>query len=180
MSVEADNVAHSEARLQGLGTTRKARAPICWMLVFAQGCAVHIAGRRGRGSRVHIEPQRERRSFSTYLDGLTRDWEMIFYRIDDYIAQGDRVVAIGSTSWRNKKTRKIVTTPKVDIWRMKNGKAVEFSEYLRHGKADRRGSALMRVRHSASGRSLLDLPQQATADRWVEARDSLPPSLAAA
>ena len=65
----------------------------------------------------------------SYLDGLTRDWEMIFYRVDDYIAQGDRVVAIGSTSWRNKKTRKTITTPKVDIWRMKSGKAIEFSEY---------------------------------------------------
>ena len=67
--------------------------------------------------------------FLTYIDGLTRDWEMIYYRVDDYIAEGDRVVAIGSTSWRNKKTRKLVETPKVDIWRMKNGKAVEFSEY---------------------------------------------------
>jgi ketosteroid isomerase-like protein len=67
--------------------------------------------------------------FLTYIDGLTQDWEMIFYRVGEYIAQGDRVVAIGSTSWRNKKTRKIMTTPKVDIWRMKNGKAIEFAEY---------------------------------------------------
>jgi uncharacterized protein len=72
---------------------------------------------------------RGKEDFLTYIDGLTRDWEMIFYRVDDYIAQGERVVAIGSTSWRNKKSRKIVTTPKVDIWRMKNSKAVEFSEY---------------------------------------------------
>jgi hypothetical protein len=54
---------------------------------------------------------------------------MIFYRIDEFIAQGDRVVAIGSTSWRNKATGKVVLTPKADIWRMKNGKAVQFSEF---------------------------------------------------
>jgi len=68
-------------------------------------------------------------NFMSYLDGLTRDWEMIFYQVDDYIAQGERVVAIGSTSSRNKKTRKAVTTPKVDIWRITNGQAVEYSEY---------------------------------------------------
>jgi ketosteroid isomerase-like protein len=54
---------------------------------------------------------------------------MIFYRVDEYVAQGDRVVAIGFTSWRNKLTGKIAATPKIDIWRMKDGKAVEFSEF---------------------------------------------------
>ena len=54
---------------------------------------------------------------------------MIFYRIEDYVAERDRVVAIGSTSWKNKLTSKIVTTPKIDIWRMRAGKVVEFSEF---------------------------------------------------
>ena len=54
---------------------------------------------------------------------------MISYVVDEYIAQGERVVAVGSTSWTNKKTGKTASTPKVDIWRMRNGKAVEFMEY---------------------------------------------------
>jgi ketosteroid isomerase-like protein len=74
-------------------------------------------------------PRQGKDDFMSYLDGLTSDWEMLFYRVDEYIAQGERVVAIGSTSWRNKATRKIVTTPKVDVWRMKNRKAVELAEY---------------------------------------------------
>jgi ketosteroid isomerase-like protein len=72
---------------------------------------------------------RGKSDFLSYIAGLTTDWEMIFYRIDEYLAQDDRVVAIGSTSWRNKRTGKIVLTPKVDIWRMKDGKAVQFSEF---------------------------------------------------
>jgi ketosteroid isomerase-like protein len=65
-----------------------------------------------------------------YFDALLRDWTMVYYRIDEFIAQGDAVVARGSTSWTNKKTGKAAETPKVDFWRFRSGKAVEFYEYF--------------------------------------------------
>jgi ketosteroid isomerase-like protein len=65
-----------------------------------------------------------------YFDALLADWKMVHYTIDEYIAQGDAVVARGSTSWTNKQTGKTAETPKVDFWRFRNGKAVEFYEYF--------------------------------------------------
>jgi uncharacterized protein len=50
-----------------------------------------------------------------YFAGLTADWEMIYYRIDEYIAQGDRVVALGHISFKNKRTGKVLETPKADF-----------------------------------------------------------------
>jgi len=35
----------------------------------------------------------------------------------------------GSTAWRHKRTGKVADTPKVDFWRFRDGKAVEFYEY---------------------------------------------------
>jgi len=35
----------------------------------------------------------------------------------------------GSMAWRNKHTGRTVETPKVDYWRFKDGKVVEFYEY---------------------------------------------------
>ena len=32
--------------------------------------------------------------------------------------------------WTNRKTGKIAETPKVDFWRFRDGKAVEFYEYF--------------------------------------------------
>jgi len=64
-----------------------------------------------------------------YFAGLTRDWEMIEYVADEFVAQGDRVVMLGRCSWRFKKTGKVVSTPKVDVWMMANSKAVAFFEY---------------------------------------------------
>ena len=54
---------------------------------------------------------------------------MIHYTVDEFVAQGECVFVRGSTAWRNKKTRKVVDTPKADFWRLRGGKVVEFYEY---------------------------------------------------
>ena len=55
---------------------------------------------------------------------------MIEYKVDQFVAQKDRVVMLGHCAWRNKHTGKVVQTPKADSWRFANGKAVEFYEYF--------------------------------------------------
>ena len=40
-----------------------------------------------------------------YFAGLTRDWEMIEYVADEFVAQGDRVVMLGRCSWRFQEDR---------------------------------------------------------------------------
>jgi uncharacterized protein len=73
---------------------------------------------------------RERDELRAYFDGLLADWTMQHYTVDEYVAQGDAVVARGSCAWTNKRTGKLAETPKVDFWRFKDGKAVEFYEYF--------------------------------------------------
>jgi ketosteroid isomerase-like protein len=65
-----------------------------------------------------------------YFEGLLGSWSMQHYTINEYVAQGDVVFARGSCAWTNKQTGKSVETPKVDYWRFKDGKAVEFFEYF--------------------------------------------------
>ena len=65
-----------------------------------------------------------------YFDGLLSEWNMKHYTVDEYVAQGDVVVARGSCAWTHKKTGKLAETPKIDYWRFKDGKAVEFYEYF--------------------------------------------------
>ncbi len=85
----------------------------------------------GRVSALEFTRQRHsREGVESYLRDLTRDWEMIHYHRDQFVAQGDRVVVIGSTCWRYKPNNKVVDTPKVDVWRFNaEGKAIEFFEY---------------------------------------------------
>lgn len=64
-----------------------------------------------------------------YLSGLTSTFKMDHYTIKKYVCQDDTIVAIGSTGWRNKATGTPFDTPKVDVWRFKDGKIVAFFEY---------------------------------------------------
>jgi ketosteroid isomerase-like protein len=64
-----------------------------------------------------------------YLEDLMRDWEMVSHIMDEFIAQDDRVAVVGRAVWRHKGTGKVADTRKVDIWRFRDGKAVDFDEY---------------------------------------------------
>ena len=72
--------------------------------------------------------RRGRDEFMGYIEGLSADWEMIFYHMDDFIARGDRVVVLGRISYRNRRTGKAFETPKIDVWRMEAGKAKDYLE----------------------------------------------------
>ncbi|MGH7871448.1 MAG: nuclear transport factor 2 family protein [Candidatus Binatia bacterium] len=65
----------------------------------------------------------------TYFAGLITDWEMIHYRVDEYIAEGDRIVALGSCSFKHKRTGKVLDTPKADFHKFRDGKICEFFEF---------------------------------------------------
>ncbi|OQW58713.1 MAG: hypothetical protein A4S14_06690 [Proteobacteria bacterium SG_bin9] len=85
---------------------------------------------RGKAPMEFAKQYNSKTALRAYFDTLTSEWSMIHYTMDQYIADGDMVVARGSCSWTNKKTGKTVETPKVDVWRFKGGKAVEFYEYF--------------------------------------------------
>jgi len=85
---------------------------------------------RGEAPLAFAKQYESRDALQAYFGGLLSEWTMISYTIDEYVAQGDAVVARGSTSWTNKKTNNVMNTPKVDFWRFRNGKAVEFYEYF--------------------------------------------------
>ena len=70
-----------------------------------------------------------------YFQELAGEWEMIHYTVNEFIAQGDRVVALCRCEWKSRKTGKIVDTPKADILRMKDSKIVGFYEFYDTGKA---------------------------------------------
>jgi uncharacterized protein len=75
------------------------------------------------------KPSANKNEVEAYFTGLISDWEMIHYHVDEYIAQGDRVVALSHVSFKHKKTGKILETPKADVHRFRDGKICEFFEF---------------------------------------------------
>lgn len=63
-----------------------------------------------------------------YFAALEEEWEMIEYPTERVVEQGDTVVWIGRCTWRHRQTGSVITSPKVDIWTFRDGKAVRFLE----------------------------------------------------
>ena len=63
-----------------------------------------------------------------YFAALEADWEMIDFPTEQVVEQGDTVVWIGRCTWRNRHTGLVATTPKVDIWTFRDGRAVRMFE----------------------------------------------------
>jgi len=70
-----------------------------------------------------------KKDFERYFKDLLADWEMVHYTTDHFIVEDDSVAVRGSTAWRNRKTGKVVDTPKADFWTFRDGKVVEFHEF---------------------------------------------------
>jgi ketosteroid isomerase-like protein len=83
---------------------------------------------RGAAPMQFASQYDNREVLRSYFNGLLDQWSMNYYEVKQFVAQGDMVVMQGFCSWTNKATGKICETPKVDIWRFRDGKAIEFYE----------------------------------------------------
>ena len=63
-----------------------------------------------------------------YFAAIAEQWEMLEARLDDVLAQGDKVVCVGHATWRNLKTLRVVSGPKIDVWTHRDGLAVHYLE----------------------------------------------------
>jgi ketosteroid isomerase-like protein len=101
------------------GTRARARASIVGSRSFDQNVNFGSLA-RGAPPAAFLTTYDNREALREYFKGLLSSWSMIHYTIDEYVAQGDAVFARDSCAW---------IAPKVDFWRFRNGKAIEFYEY---------------------------------------------------
>ena len=127
MSEEARNVTIlKEAYAQWI--TSKGASAEHWMSIVADEIKFGSLAQGAQGA-AYLTAYQRREELVHYFAGIERDWDMIEFVYENFVAQGDRVVMLGHCSWRYKKTGKVVSTPKVDSWRFADGKAIEFYEY---------------------------------------------------
>jgi ketosteroid isomerase-like protein len=64
-----------------------------------------------------------------FFAALAEDWEMISFKVNELIGQGDRVVVLSDVCFCHRQTGKLVATPKADVLRVLDGKIAEFREF---------------------------------------------------
>lgn len=70
-----------------------------------------------------------------YLAGVAADWELIHMTPSEFIADGDRVVVLGSVGFKYRQTGKVVESPKADFFRFRDGQIIEFFEFFDTARA---------------------------------------------
>ncbi|HEX4609481.1 MAG TPA: nuclear transport factor 2 family protein, partial [Urbifossiella sp.] len=65
-----------------------------------------------------------------YFAGLAAEWEMVRFTPTEFIAQGDRVVVLSDVAFCYRPTGKVAESPKADVFRFRDGRIVEFFEFL--------------------------------------------------
>ncbi len=70
-----------------------------------------------------------RAELRAYLQDLTDAFEMEHWTLKDTISEADRVVGIGVTAWKHKKTGKSFETPVIIICRFRDGLICEYEEF---------------------------------------------------
>jgi ketosteroid isomerase-like protein len=105
-----------------------------WLELLADDVVIRSLA-ENEPSLEFAERRRGRAQAEQYFAALAKEWEMIYFSVDEFISEGDRVVAIGRCAWRHRRTGKSVESPKVDIWRFRDGKATEVFELYDTAKA---------------------------------------------
>jgi ketosteroid isomerase-like protein len=69
-----------------------------------------------------------RREALNYFVAIAESWEMVEMRTEGIARGPDTVIWHGQSHWRNRKTLRAIAGPKVDIWTVRDGKAVRMLE----------------------------------------------------
>ena len=128
MSDEARNVGILKTAYQRWGDTLGGSVDD-WLNICAEDISFGSLAQGAPQGAKYLTEYRSRDALKEYFAGLERDWQMIEFAAEQFVAQDDRVVVLGRCAWRYKKTGKVVWTKKADSWRFAGGKAVEYFEY---------------------------------------------------
>lgn len=128
MSEEARNVAVLKEAYR-LWHETKGGSVEHWMSLFADSFAFGSIAQSVQAA-PYMTMYESKETLRGYFEGLRRDWQMIEFRTEHFVAQRDRVVMLGRCSWKANKTGRTVWTPKADSFRFANGKIIEFFEYF--------------------------------------------------
>lgn len=100
-----------------------------WLALCADTLQFHSLA-NGAAHATWSKHRSTREEVRGYLRELTSWFTMLEFRVDRFVCEDDTVVMIGSCRWLNNLTKKVVSTPKVDVWRFNDrGEAIEFTEY---------------------------------------------------
>ena len=98
-----------------------------WMALMADDVDMRSVADGAPGMEFSAR-RKGKQTLHGYFSALVADWEMIHYTPAEFLVDGDRVAVFGSCAYRNRKTGKVAETHVANLWRFRDGLAVEYFE----------------------------------------------------
>ena len=118
-----------------------------WMSICDENIAFGSLIQGAAPEVAYMTEYNARDELGRYFEGLARDWEMIEYKVDQFVAQDDRVVMLGHCAWRNKHTGKVVNDAEGGFLALREWEGGRVLRVFRH----RAGACRGRLRRRAEG-----------------------------
>ena len=75
-------------------------------------------------------PCHGRDAFVENIGRIAEDYELEKYKVHQSVAQGDLIASHADVAFRYRKTGKVGRTEKIDLFRFRDGRIVEFNEFF--------------------------------------------------
>ena len=93
------------------------------------------------GNSALAGEKRGKEEVTGFFRTLMETWEFLAFEPGEYIASGDRVVALGRYEARSRQTGRTAATHWAMVWTFREGKAIHFQEYMDTGALEAAESA---------------------------------------
>jgi ketosteroid isomerase-like protein len=122
---------HERTSKHALGTTGESKRPSRLLSIVLEcagrRCSVAIAQ---NGKRAVCRNWRGREQVGRFFSTVAQAQDVIEFEPEDFIAQGDKVIALGRFSSRVKSTGSVSASAWAHVWTVKEGKVTHFREYV--------------------------------------------------
>ncbi len=99
-----------------------------WLALCAENIQF-ISSAMGRQGMSFTKPCNCMNDVRAYFEGLAKDWEMDHFSFNNFIGEGDMIVAHGSCGWTHRRSGRKFDILKADVWTFRDGKAIRIIEH---------------------------------------------------
>jgi ketosteroid isomerase-like protein len=105
-----------------------------WLALIADSMRITSMGAENNALAFAAE-RSNREEAVAYMAAITKDWSMVHWTPETYVAEGERVAVFGTCAWTSKATGKVADVRIAHLWQFENGAAVSLTEIFDSARA---------------------------------------------
>lgn len=106
----------------------------CWLEMMSDNVQIKSTG-APIAALAFAQDRHSKSEAVAYLTGLLKDWSMVHWTPETFVAEGDKIAVFSQCAWINKATGKKAEVRTAHLWEFRNGKITSLVEIFDTAKA---------------------------------------------